>query len=230
MRSWEKLPEQMRNDAVKPYYDYLCTKRFQLFIKRLFDILASLVLIVLLSPVMLVIAAAIVVQSGRPVFFRQKRITQYGGEFRIFKFRTMVADAQTRGPQLTSKDDDRITLIGSKLRNRRLDEIPQLFNIILGEMSFVGTRPEVSRFVEHYTLEMRATLLVPAGLTSRASIAFKEEDSVYAEHTELDQDDVYIKYVLPRKMQYNLAALAQFSLVSELQVLLDTLKSVLFSS
>lgn len=230
LRSWEKLPEQMRNDAVKPYYDYLCTKRFQLFIKRLFDILASLVLIVLLSPVMLVVAAAIVVQSGRPVFFRQKRVTQYGREFRIFKFRTMVTDAQTRGPQVTSRQDNRITPIGRGLRKRRLDEIPQLINILLGDMSFVGTRPEVPRYVKHYTHEMMATLLLPAGLTSRTSVSFKDEEMIYSIHPEESPDNIYVSHILSPKMRLNLEAVSSFSLLSDVEVLFTTLRSVLFSS
>lgn len=230
MRKWEDLPKQMQNDAVKPYYDHLYTKRFQIFIKRLFDILASFSLLVLLSPVLIVVSVAIAVQSGRPIFFRQKRVTQYGREFRIFKFRTMVADAQARGPQLTTKDDDRITSIGKRLRDRRLDEIPQLFNILLGDMSFVGTRPEVPRFVKHYTPKMMATLLLPAGLTSLASIQFKNEDAFYGEHSELDHDTVYVQYILPQKMQLNLDALKSFSSTGDLIVLINTIKSVLFGS
>lgn len=227
VRKWENLPEQMQNEAVRPYYDHLRTKSFQLFLKRLFDIVASLLLIVLLSPVMLVVSIAIVAQSGRPVFFRQRRVTSYGREFGIFKFRTMVRDAQQRGPQLTAQDDDRITPIGKKLRARRLDEIPQLFNILVGDMSFVGTRPEVPNYVAQYTPEMMATLLLPAGLTSAASISFKDEDIVHAAHPELAMDEVYLRYILPEKMLINLEAVRQFSLWGDVRVLMDTLRSVL---
>ncbi len=230
LRKWEDLPEQMQNDVVKPYYDHLRTKRYQILIKRMFDLLASITLLVLLSPVLIAVSVVIVLQSGRPVFFRQKRVTLYGREFRIFKFRTMVADAQTRGPQLTTKDDDRITSIGKRLRDRRLDEIPQLFNILLGDMSFVGTRPEVPRFVELYTPEMLATLLLPAGLTSVASIQFKDENAMYVLHPELDQDTTYVRFILPCKMEHNLKALASFSLMSDAKVLFDTFKSVLLKT
>ena len=166
LKPWGQLPREFRTEAVRPYYEALCRKKAQLIIKRMFDLILSCVLIVLLSPVMLILAVAIKLDSPGTVMFRQVRVTQYGKEFRIFKFRTMVQNAQQLGTQVTVKGDSRITRMGHLLRKCRLDELPQLFNILLGEMSFVGTRPEVPKYVSRYTPEMMATLLLPAGVTS----------------------------------------------------------------
>ncbi len=170
LKPWGQLPREFRTEAVRPYYEALCRKKAQLIIKRMFDLILSCVLIVLLSPVMLILAVAIKLDSPGTVMFRQVRVTQYGKEFRIFKFRTMVQNAQQLGTQVTVKGDSRITRMGHLLRKCRLDELPQLFNILLGEMSFVGTRPEVPKYVSRYTPEMMATLLLPAGVTLTASI------------------------------------------------------------
>ena len=189
---WENLPENMKKDAVRPYYNLLVKRKNAIVRKRIMDVFLSFVLTVLLSPVMLAIALAIKAEDGGPVFYRQERITTYGRKFRIFKFRTMVADADKRGPLITGKSDDRITKMGHKLRKCRLDELPQLLNILAGEMSFVGTRPEVERYVDCYTDEMMATLLLPAGVTSMASMAYKDEDTVMAHYLEKGEtvDDV----------------------------------------
>lgn len=227
---WDALPDSLRVAEVRPYYDQLYRKRFQLVFKHMFDLLASATLIVLLSPVLAVVSYKIYKSDKGPVYFRQRRVTTLGREFFIFKFRTMVMDAQARGPQLTMQNDTRITPIGKKLRARRLDEIPQLFNIFRGEMSFVGTRPEVPHYVEQYTPEMMATLLMPAGLTSSASVTFKDEDEVHAAHPDMPTDEVYIQYILPKKMELNLNSIANFSLWSDFHVLLDTLRSVLLKS
>lgn len=224
VRKWENLPEQMQNEAVKPYYDHLRTKSFQLFLKRLFDIFASLLLIVLFSPVMLAVSIAIVAQSGRPVFFRQKRVTAYGREFGIFKFRTMVRDAEKIGAQITVGDDSRITRIGKTIRKLRLDEIPQLLNVLTGDMSFVGTRPEVPRYVVEYTEEMMATLLLPAGVTSEASIMFKDEDSMLANVA--NPDDAYVNTVLPKKMKYNLRSLYRANVIGDIRTIARTILAV----
>ena len=203
---WENLPENMKKDAVRPYYNLLVKRKNAIVRKRIMDVFLSFVLTVLLSPVMLAIALAIKAEDGGPVFYRQERITTYGRKFRIFKFRTMVADADKRGPLITGKSDDRITKMGHKLRKCRLDELPQLLNILAGEMSFVGTRPEVERYVDCYTDEMMATLLLPAGVTSMASMAYKDEDTVMAHYLEKGEtvDDVYVRRILPKKMRYNL--------------------------
>lgn len=178
LRDWNDLPDYMRNDAVRPYYESLKRKRLSLILKRGFDFAMSLFLLIFLSPVMIGLSIAIVADSKGGVFFRQERITQYGRKFRIHKFRTMVADAENIGSQVTTKNDMRVTKIGFKLRKYRLDELPQLIDILLGNMSFVGTRPETTRFVCRYTPEMYATLLLPAGVTSEASIKYKDEDKL----------------------------------------------------
>lgn len=229
-RTWNQLPENMRCEAVKPYYRYLMKHKSSIRIKRALDFVLSVILAVALSPVMAVLAVCIKLDSKGPVFYRQERITQYGEIYRIFKFRTMVADADKKGPAITQSDDNRITRIGKVLRKCRLDEIPQLFNIIKGEMSFVGTRPEVKKYVDEYTDEMKATLLLPAGLTSRSSIAYKDEDEVmdeYLSKTGESVDEVYVKYILPEKMKYNLQYLKAFSVCGDLKVMIDTVIAVL---
>ena len=177
-RDWDDIPEFMRNDSVKKYYEILRRKQFSLKVKRSFDIVASLVLIILLSPVFLFLTVWIKFDSQGPVYYKQERITQYGRKFYIFKFRTMVANADKIGTLVTVQEDPRITKAGSKIRKLRLDELPQLFNIAAGDMSFVGTRPEVPRYVDEYSDEMKATLLLPAGVTSEASIKYKDEDEL----------------------------------------------------
>ncbi len=224
MLKWEKLPKKMRNDAVRPYYDALSRKRFSLVVKRCFDLVASSILIIFLSPVMLGLAVWIKLDSKGPVFYRQERVTQYGRIFRIFKFRTMVVDADKKGSLVTTKGDSRITRVGSKIRRCRLDEIPQLLNIFLGDMSFVGTRPEVRKYVEAYSDEMLATLLLPAGVTSNASLEFKDEAD-YLESSD-NVDETYIHTILPQKMRYNLQALQHFSCWNEIQTMVRTLRAL----
>jgi len=156
--------------------------------------------------------------------FRQIRITQYGKKFRIYKFRTMIPDAEAAGSQVTAKNDMRVTGAGKFLRKYRFDEIPQLLNVIAGDMSFVGTRPEVVKYVGHYTDEMTATLLLPAGITSEASILYKDEEKLLsdAENT----DAVYIEKILPQKMKYNLDAIEQFGFFSDIKTMLRTVAAV----
>ena len=220
LRKWEDLPQGMQTEEVRPYYDLLRRKQGSLLCKRLFDILASLVLLVLLSPVFLVLAIAIKLDSHGPVFYRQVRVTQYGREFRIFKFRTMVNDAEKKGSQVTVQNDSRVTRVGAKIRRIRLDEIPQLLNVLTGDMSFVGTRPEVPKYVEKYTPEMMATLLLPAGVTSMASIAFKDEDELLQAAENVDE--VYVRDVLPQKMAFNLEYLRNFSFGRDIGLLFQT--------
>lgn len=229
LKKWEELPENMRTDAVRPYYDILAGKKKALAGKRFMDILFSFILTVLLSPVMLGIAYAIRAEDKGPVFYRQERITAYGKKFRIFKFRTMVVDADKKGALITGKNDDRITRVGRKLRGCRLDELPQLFNILSGEMSFVGTRPEVEKYVSCYTESMMATLLLPAGVTSEASIAFKEENELLARYTANGEtaDEAYVKNILPRKMRYNLRYLKKAGIPGDLKIMIKTVLEVL---
>lgn len=225
LKKWEQLPKQFQTPEVKAYYDILKKHRFELFIKRVFDLLLSMILIGLLSPVLLVISILITLDSKGGVFYRQVRITTNGKEFRIFKFRTMVANADRIGTLVTTEGDRRITKIGSKLRDLRLDELPQLFNIFLGDMSFVGTRPEVKKYVEAYTPEMLATLLLPAGVTSEASICFKDEAELLKDAA--NADETYIKEILPKKMKYNLDAIRNFSLAGEIKTMFRTVFAVL---
>lgn len=224
LKQWGQLPREFRTEAVRPYYEALCNRKIQILLKRVFDLILSFLLIILLSPVMLILAIAIKVDSPGTVMFRQVRVTQYGREFRIFKFRTMVENAQQLGTQVTVKGDSRITRMGHLLRRCRLDELPQLFNILLGDMSFVGTRPEVPKYVSQYTQEMMATLLMPAGVTSQASIQYKDEDRLL--ENAQDADKVYVTQVLPGKMEYNLRSLLEFSLWKDFRTMIDTVIAV----
>ena len=225
LKKWEDLPEFLRTDAVRPYYDSLAKRRGSLLLKRLFDVAVSAIMLLLLSPVFLVLAIAIKLDSPGPVFYRQVRVTQYGAEFRIFKFRSMVSDADKRGSLVTVSGDSRITRVGHFIRNCRLDELCQLIDIFRGTMTFVGTRPEVPKYVAAYTPEMMATLLLPAGVTSEASILYKDEAELLDAAS--DVDAVYIRDVLPGKMQYNLDALKNFSFFSDIKTMFRTVFAVL---
>ena len=225
LKNWNELPEYMRTDEVRPYYDLLQRKKLSLFFKRVFDIVVSLIMIILCSPILLIISILIVKDSKGGVFYRQERVTQYGRVFRIFKFRTMVQNADQIGTQVTVSNDSRITKIGSKLRDCRLDELPQLFNIFLGDMTFVGTRPESVHYVKSYTNEMYATLLLPAGVTSEASIQYKDEAELLDQAD--DVDSVYINEVLPEKMKYNLNSIKEFSFFKEIATMFRTVFAVL---
>ncbi|WP_405321250.1 sugar transferase [Frisingicoccus sp.] len=224
LREWERLPKRMQNDAVRPYYDILQKKKISLFLKRCMDVVLSAILLVVLAPVLVVIGIAVRLDSPGPALFRQVRVTQYGRQFRIFKFRTMVDHADQMGSQVTAGGDKRITRLGAKMRHYRLDELPQLINILLGDMSFVGTRPEVVKYVREYTDEMTATLLLPAGVTSAVSIQYKDEEKLLAGVD--DVDAAYIHTVLPEKMEYNLKSLREFSLIHEIKIMIDTVISV----
>ena len=225
MKPWNELPEQFQTDIVRSYYDSLKKKKISLVLKRIIDIIIAFLLIVLLAIPMLVIAIMIKMDSPGGVFYRQERVTTYGKHFRIFKFRTMVSNADKIGAHVTSSNDSRVTKVGSKLRDLRLDELPQLFNVIAGDMSFVGTRPEAVRYVEQYTDEMWATLLMPAGITSEASILYKDEAALL-ENAD-DADEVYINKVLPAKMEYNLKSLKEFSFSKDIITMFKTVKAVL---
>jgi lipopolysaccharide/colanic/teichoic acid biosynthesis glycosyltransferase len=225
MRKWNDLPEYMQIDEVKPYYELVSHRKFSLLLKRIFDIVMSLVLIVLLLIPMLVISLLIVCDSRGGVFYRQERVTRYGKHFKIFKFRTMVSNADKIGAHVTANNDSRITKIGAKLRGARLDELPQVFNVLTGDMSFVGTRPEAVRYVEKYSGAMWATLLMPAGITSEASILYKDEAELL-ENAD-DADIVYVDQVLPTKMEYNLKSLREFSFVGDIKTMVRTVIAVI---
>lgn len=222
---WEELPQNMQNDAVRPYYDSLQEKKFSLLLKAIFDRVVSLLMLIGLSPIFLILAVMIKMDSPGEVFFRQERVTQYGKKFRIHKFRTMVKNAEALGTQVTTKSDMRVTKVGKKLRGCRLDELPQLIDILQGNMSFVGTRPEVTKYVEQYTPEMLATLLLPAGVTSETSIEYKDEERLLADAQNADK--TYVEVVLPQKMQWNLQSIKEFSFIDNIKTMFKTVWAVI---
>lgn len=221
---WEQLPLEMKTNEVRRYYDILKKRRFSLLIKRLFDIIVSLFALVCLSPVYLILAVAIKIDSPGPVFYRQERITQYGKSFRIHKFRTMVQNAD-KGLQVTVNNDNRITRVGKIIRDCRLDEIAQLIDVIQGNLTLVGVRPESPKYVAEYTDEMMATLLLPAGVTSLASIYYKDEAKMLDGVD--DADKIYIEEILPQKMYYNLKGIEEFSFFGDIKVMFMTVFAVL---
>lgn len=224
MKKWDSLPDFMKKEEVRPYYEALEKHRAGLAVKRILDIFFAMILFVILLPFMFLIGILVGVTSKGGVFFCQERITTYGRPFRIIKFRTMVSDAEKKGSQVTTRGDSRVTAIGRFLRKVRLDELPQLINIIKGDMSIVGTRPEVPRYVEKYTSRMMATLLLPAGVTSKASIAYKDEERLLSAGEDVDK--IYVEQVLPEKMKYNLAYLLEFSIVQDLKLMIQTVFAV----
>ena len=224
IKKWEKLPEIMRTDEVRKYYDVLRKKNVQLFFKRIFDIVVSFILMILFSPLFVVLAIVIKANSKGTVFFRQERVTQYGKLFRIFKFRTMVQDADKIGALITSTGDRRVTSVGHVMRKYRLDELPQVINVFLGDMTFVGSRPEVMKYVSRYTPEMWATLLLPTGVTSKASILYKDEEK-YITQTD-NADETYVNVVLPEKMKYNYESLLNFGLWDDFKTMFATVLAV----
>lgn len=225
IKKWNKLPTEMQIDEVRPYYEKLRKKNFSLFWIRFFDILVSFIMLVLLSPFFLILSLAIVIDSRGPVFYRQERVTQYGKHFRIFKFRTMVKDADKKGTLVTVGHDARITRVGKFIRKLRLDEVSQLIDVFRGTMSFVGTRPEVPKYVDQYKAEYLATLLLPAGVTSLGAIMFKDEDALL--EGKEDTDKVYVEEVLPLKMKYNLRELKKVGLFHNIKIMFMTVFAVL---
>lgn len=223
---WEKLPQDMQTEEVRKYYDILKKKRCALFFKRAFDIFVSLLMLIILSPIFLILAIMIKIDSRGPVFYRQERITQYGKKFRIFKFRTMVVNADQIGTQVTVNNDSRITRIGKFLRKTRLDEISQLIDVLRGTLTFVGTRPEVEKYVQQYSDEMKATLLLPAGITSEASVRYKDESKLLDAAGET-ADKIYVEKIIPAKMKYNLNSLRRFGFWKDIKVMFMTFFAVL---
>ena len=223
LRKWENLPKEMQTPEVRAYYDILQKRKLSLVMKRLFDITVSSLLLLFLSPVFLILAIAIKLDSKGPVFYRQTRVTQYGKEFKIFKFRSMVTDAD-KGSLLTVGGDSRITKTGKIIRKYKLDELSQLIDVFRGTMTFVGTRPEVPKYVQKYTPEMMATLLLPAGITSEASIYYKDENELL--DAAEDVEKTYLEVVLPDKMKYNLAAINSFSFIDDIKVMVLTVLAI----
>ena len=225
LKKWEALPEELRVPEVRKYYDVLAGKKVSLVAKRVFDVVVSGIMLIILSPVLCGLSIAVAVDSPGGVFYRQERVTAYGRRFRIHKFRTMVKNADKIGAQVTVDRDPRITRVGAKLRDMRLDELPQLIDVFLGDMSFVGTRPEVPKYVAAYTPEMYATLLLPAGITSEASIRYKDEAELLDSADDVDK--VYIEKVLPEKMKYNLSAVQQFTFGKDIKTMFRTVLAVI---
>lgn len=225
LRKWDEMPDFMRIPEVRPYWEILNRKRGQLVLKRIFDFIIALILFVVLFVPMCVIAVLIKKDSKGPVFYRQERVTTYGKHFRIHKFRTMVNNADKIGTEVTVENDNRITKIGEKLRGCRLDELPQIIDVLQGNMSFVGTRPEAVRYVEQYKPEYNATLLMPAGITSEASIRYKDEAELLDVADDVDR--VYMDDVLPKKMEYNLESIKEFSSFGEIGTMFQTIFAVL---
>lgn len=214
----------MQIPEVREYYEILSKRKKSLIVKRVFDLVISFILLIIAAAPMMVIAAAIAIDSPGGIFYRQERVTAYGKRFMIHKFRTMVVNADTIGTQVTARNDSRVTKIGKFLRKYRLDELPQLIDILIGDMSFVGTRPEVVKYVKAYTKEMRATLLLPAGVTSEASIRYKDEADLLSGAEDVDR--IYIEKVLPGKMEYNLESIRRFGLFRELKTMIRTVIAV----
>ena len=222
---WDKLPSAMQKEEIRPYWEKLRKKNFSLFWKRVFDIVVSGLMLLILSPFFLFLSLAIVIDSRGPVFYRQERITQYGKHFRIFKFRSMVNGADKKGTLVTVDHDARITRVGKLIRKLRLDEVSQLIDVFRGTMTFVGTRPEVSKYVDQYNTEYLATLLLPAGVTSMASIMFKDEDTLLEEKEDVDK--VYVEEVLPQKMRWNLFDIKKFGFWRDVKIMIMTVFAVL---
>ena len=225
LKRWEDLPTFMQVDEVRPYWEILNGKRGQLLLKRCFDFIAALVLFIILAIPMAFIAVIIKLEDPGPVLYRQERVTTYGRHFKIHKFRTMVANADRIGTAVTVQDDSRITKVGAVLRRFRLDEFPQLIDVLTGDMSFVGTRPEAVKYVEQYKPEYYATLLMPAGITSEASIRYKDENRLLSAADNVDE--VYMTQVLPAKMQWNLESIERFRFLREILTMFRTVLAVL---
>lgn len=225
LRRWEELPSFMRTDEVRPYWEALWKKRRHLALKRGFDVVTASILLMIAAVPMIVIAVMIKLDSRGPVLYRQERVTTYGKRFRIHKFRTMVQNADRVGTAVTVSNDSRITRVGSMLRGLRLDELPQLIDVLQGTMSFVGTRPEALKYVKQYRPEFFATLLLPAGITSEASIRYKDEYKLLSASEDIDK--TYIEQVLPGKMVWNLNSIERFSFFRELLTMVRTVLAVL---
>lgn len=225
LKDWDELPDFMRVPEVRPYYDILKKKQVSLLLKRIVDFVAAILLFLILAIPMAMIAVWIKLDSKGPVFYRQERVTAYGKHFRIHKFRTMVNNADKIGTAVTVSSDTRITKVGRKLRDLRLDELPQVFDVLAGSMSFVGTRPEAVKYVEQYRPEYYATLLMPAGITSEASIRYKDEAELLDAASDVDR--VYMEQVLPEKMKWNLKTIKQYSFAGDIATMFRTVFAVL---
>ena len=223
LAAYEQLPQWMKDSISRQAWLELDGKRWQLSMKRLMDLMGALGLLIILVPVTGGIVLALASQGDGPILFRQTRIGRYGKPFTILKFRTMSPGSQRKGG-LSVAGDQRVTPLGRVLRRYRLDELPQLVNVLRGEMSLVGPRPELPEFVQAYTPQMRSTLLLPVGMTSRASIRFRDEAKYLSVQ---NSQEVYLKRILPEKMAWNVDYLKNFSLIEDIKILLETLQCVM---
>ena len=221
---WNELPPQLRTEQVRPYWEYLDARRPQLVLKRGFDVVVSAVALMILLLPMLIIAVCIRLDSPGPALYRQERVTKDMRRFHMHKFRTMVYGAERLGSAVTVAGDCRVTRIGSVLRCTKLDELPQLLDVLWGDMSLVGTRPEATKYVERYPDEYMPTLLLPAGITSEASIRFLHEEELLCDAA--DVDEVYLSRILPEKMKWNLLSLSHFSIWNDLCTIGYTVQAV----
>ena len=224
LKKWEDLPKKMQIPEIKLYYDILNKKRGSLIIKRIFDIVVSTILLIALSPIIILLSIAIKVDSKGPVFYRQERYTQYGRKFRIHKFRSMCDGADKKGSLVTIENDSRVTRVGKIVRKCRLDEIAQLIDVFRGDMTFVGVRPEVKKYVDAYEKEWLATFLIPAGITNLTCIYFKDEDEMLSGVKNVDRE--YIENILPIKMKWNLEGLKKFSFLGDIRLMFMTFLAV----
>ncbi|WP_270641863.1 sugar transferase [Paraclostridium sordellii] len=200
-------------------------KKFQLIMKRIFDITASVVGLVILSPIFILISIFIKLDSRGPVFFRQIRVGLNKKEFKIFKFRTMVNDAEVKGRQITVGNDNRITNVGYFIRKYKIDEFPQLINVLKGEMSLVGPRPEVPSYVELYDEEQEQVLMVKPGITDYASIEFRNENEILG--NSLNPEEEYIENIMPMKIGLNLKYINEISVLTDVKIILNTLVCII---
>jgi len=192
--------------------------------KRLIDILAALSGLIILSPILIIIAFSILISMGWPVFYRQVRVGKDGKPFNMIKFRSMQKNADQAGPELTRKGDKRITPLGRLLRKSKFDELPQLINVLMGEMSIVGPRPEVPRYVGFYDKEQREVLRVRPGLTDPASIVYRDEEKILAQYD--DTERAYIEKIMPAKLKLNLAYIKKANLRTDLGIIVRTVKKL----
>ena len=225
IKKWEKLPPELQIEEVRPYWEILRKKNFSLFWKRVFDITVSGIVLLLILPFFLIIAIAIKIDSRGPVFYRQERVTQYGKRFKIFKFRSMVTGADKKGSLVTTNNDVRVTRVGKFIRKCKIDEMSQLIDVFRGMMTFIGTRPEVPKYVDQYKAEYLATLLLPAGVSSMASIMFKDENDMLKDVE--NADEVYVNQILPIKMKYNLVETKKYGFWRDIKLCAMTVFGVL---
>ena len=225
IKKWEKLPPEFQIDEIRPYWEKLRKKNFSLFWKRVFDIFVSGIVLLIISPFFLILSLIIVIDSKGGVFYRQERVTQYGRVFKIYKFRSMVCDADKKGTSITIEGDRRITRVGKFIRKFKIDEMSQLIDIFRGTMTFIGTRPEIPKYVDKYKPEYLATLLLPAGVSSTASIMFKNENDML--NNVEDADDVYLNKILPIKMKWNLLDIEKYGFWRDIKICFMTVLAVL---